>query len=202
MLYIGEDKINLENSQIRFYLTYPILQSNFNIIPKINKFIYEDVINFKELVNEILTRPIIKGFNYKINAISEYRVSYNKNKIISISIEFSQLIGLYDITYINSYNYDIDMEKEIKLKDLFKVNIDYIDIINYFILKNMDESLYQEFRGINDENTFYFTNENLVICFSSYEIHQSYSIALEYKILFKDLLGYLSDYTINNIMGE
>lgn len=202
MLYIGEDKINLENSQIRFYLTYPILQSNFNIIPKINKFIYEDVINFKALVNEILTRPIIKGFNYKINAISEYRVSYNKNKIISISIEFSQLIGLYDITYINSYNYDIDMEKEIKLKDLFKVSIDYIDIINYFILKNMDESLYQEFRGINDENTFYFTNENLVICFSSYEINQSYSIALEYKILFKDLLGYLSDYTINNIMGE
>ena len=200
MLQIGDKKIKSENNLLRFYLSYPVIKSKSSLISKINDIIYQDVENFKELVSDTLNKPIIKGFDYKINALSEYRINLNENQIISISIEFSQLIGLYDITYVNSYNYDIDLEKEIKLKDLFKENIDYIDIINFFILKDIDEYLYDRFKGISDDNTFYITKEYLVICFSSYELDQSYSVALEFKIPIDEIKKYLSDYMINNIL--
>ncbi len=200
MLQIGDKKIKSENNLLRFYLSYPVIESKSSLISKINDIIYQDVENFKELVSDTLNKPIIKGFDYKINALSEYRINLNENQIISISIEFSQLIGLYDITYVNSYNYDIDLEKEIKLKDLFKENIDYIDIINFFILKDIDEYLYDGFKGISDDNTFYITKEYLVICFSSYELDQSYSVALEFKIPIDEIKKYLSDYMINNIL--
>lgn len=200
MLQIGDKKIKSENNLLRFYLSYPVIKSKSSLISKINDIIYQDVENFKELVSDTLNKPIIKGFDYKINALSEYRINLNENQIISISIEFSQLIGLYDITYVNSYNYDIDLEKEIKLKDLFKENVDYIDIINFFILKDIDEYLYDRFKGISDDNTFYITKEYLVICFSSYELDQSYSVALEFKIPIDEIKKYLSDYMINNIL--
>lgn len=200
MLQIGDKKIKSENNLLRFYLSYPVIKSKSSLISKINDIIYQDVEKFKELVSDTLNKPIIKGFDYKINALSEYRINLNENQIISISIEFSQLIGLYDITYVNSYNYDIDLEKEIKLKDLFKENVDYIDIINFFILKDIDEYLYDGFKGISDDNTFYITKEYLVICFSSYELDQSYSVALEFKIPIDEIKKYLSDYMINNIL--
>ena len=33
------------------------------------------------------------------------------------------------ISYINSYNYDINLEKEIDIKDVFNSYIDYMEII-------------------------------------------------------------------------
>lgn len=200
MLFIEDKKIKSENKLVGFYLSYPVIEIKSSFISKINDIIYKDIENFKELVTDTLNKPIIKNFDYKINALSEYKVNLNKNQIISISIDFSQLIGLYDITYVNSYNYDIDLNREIKLKDLFKKDEDYIDIINYFILKEIDEYLYDKFKGISDNNTFYITKEYLVICFSSYELDKNYSVALEFKIPIDEIKNYLSDYMINNIL--
>ena len=200
MLFIEDKKIKSENKLVGFYLSYPVIENKSSFISKINDIIYKDIENFKELVTGTLNKPIIKSFDYKINALSEYKVNLNKNQIISISIDFSQLIGLYDITYVNSYNYDIDLNREIKLKDLFKKDEDYIDIINYFILKEIDEYLYDKFKGISDNNTFYITKEYLVICFSSYELDKNYSVALEFKIPIDEIKNYLSDYMINNIL--
>ena len=200
MLFIEDKKIKSENKLLGFYLSYPVIKNKSSFISKINNIIYKDIESFKELVTDTLNKPIIKNFDYKINALSEYKVNLNKNQIISISIDFSQLIGLYDITYVNSYNYDIDLNREIKLKDLFKKAEDYIDIINYFILKEIDEYLYDKFKGISDNNTFYITKEYLVICFSSYELDKNYSVALEFKIPIDEIKNYLSDYMINNIL--
>lgn len=200
MLFIEDKKIKSENKLVGFYLSYPVIENKSSFISKINNIIYKDIESFKELVTDTLNKPIIKNFDYKINALSEYKVNLNKNQIISIYIDFSQLIGLYDITYVNSYNYDIDLNREIKLKDLFKKDEDYIDIINYFILKEIDEYLYDKFKGISDNNTFYITKEYLVICFSSYELDKNYSVALEFKIPIDEIKNYLSDYMINNIL--
>lgn len=200
MLFIEDKKIKSENKLVGFYLSYPVIENKSSFISKINDIIYKDIENFKELVTDTLNKPIIKNFDYKIKALSEYKVNLNKNQIISISIDLSQLIGLYDITYVNSYNYDIDLNREIKLKDLFRKDEDYIDIINYFILKEIDEYLYDKFKGISDNNTFYITKEYLVICFSSYELDKNYSVALEFKIPIDEIKNYLSDYMINNIL--
>ena len=200
MLFIEDKKIKSENKLLGFYLSYPVIENKSSFISKINDIIYKDIENFKELVTDTLNKPIIKNFDYKINALSEYKINLNENQIISIYIEFSQLIGLYDITYVNSYNYDIDLNREIKLKDLFKKDEDYIDLINYFILKDIDEYLYDRFKGISDDNTFYITKEYLVVCFSSYELDKNYSVALEFKIPIDEIENYLSDYIINNIL--
>ena len=200
MLIIKEEKIKSESDTIRFYLSYPVIENDLDFIDNINEIIYQDIKSFKELATFSIDKPIMTQFHNKINVLSEYKINLNENQIISIYIEFSQLIGLYDITYVNSYNYDINLEKEIILKDLFKEDVDYINVINYFILKDIDEYLYYEFKGVSDENVFYITKEYLVICFSSYELDKKYSVALEFKIPLDKIKYYLSDYILNNIL--
>ena len=40
-------------------------------------------------------------------------------------MEFTQIIGLTDISHIYSYNYDFNLMKKITLNDLFKQDIDF-----------------------------------------------------------------------------
>ena len=125
MLIIENRIIEKEEKSVRYTLNYPViklLNKENNFINFINKKIYEDVLCFKEVVQQILSED---ESNILINLLTEYTVTFNENNIISIPIEFNQFIGLYNISYINSYNYDFNLEKEIKLKDIFDKGIDY-----------------------------------------------------------------------------
>ena len=107
---------------------------------------------------------------------TDYYITYNNNGIISIPIEFSQLDGLYNISYINSYNYDINLEKEIDIKDVFNSEIDYMEIIAKKIdnkIKELSRELsidkyimvldYLKDIIFSDNPTFYISKDGIVI---------------------------------------
>ena len=149
----------------------------------------------------------MKGFNsltiILINLLTEYTVTFNENNIISIPIEFNQFIGLYNISYINSYNYDFNLEKEIKLKDIFDKGIDYKKFLTDTIKLQLSKTLECCEKEIEDElinliysikiyedQPFYLENEGLVICFSSYEMGNSITNILEFKVMYEDAIDY------------
>ena len=107
MVSIQTSSIEKKDKLSVYNLNYPIIKSDNkkNIINNINHRIYEDIIAFKSAIEDI-------GYS-KNNCLScistDYYITYNNNGIISIPIEFSQLDGLYNISYINSYNYDINL---------------------------------------------------------------------------------------------
>ena len=113
MVSIQTSSIEKKDNLSVYNLNYPIIKSDNekNIINHINQRIYEDIIAFKSAIEDIAYSK-----NNSLSCIStDYYITYNNNGIISIPIEFSQLDGLYNISYINSYNYDINLEKEIDI---------------------------------------------------------------------------------------
>lgn len=213
MLIIENRIIEKEEKSVRYTLNYPIiklLNRENNFINFINKKIYEDVLCFKEVVQQILSED---ESNILINLLTEYTVTFNENNIISIPIEFNQFIGLYNISYINSYNYDFNLEKEIKLKDIFDKGIDYKKFLTDTIKLQLSRKLECCEKEIEDElinliysikiyedQPFYLENEGLVICFSSYEMGNSITNILEFKVMYEDAIDYFSDYFISEVL--
>lgn len=142
MVSIQTSSIEKKDKLSVYNLNYPIIKSDNkkNIINNINHRIYEDIIAFKSAIEDIAYCK-----NNCLSCIStDYYITYNNNGIISIPIEFSQLDGLYNISYINSYNYDINLEKEINIKDIFNSETDYMEIITKKIdnkIKELSKSL-------------------------------------------------------------
>lgn len=213
MLIIENRIIEKEEKSVRYTLNYPIiklLNRENNFINFINKKIYEDVLCFKEVVQQILSED---ESNILINLLTEYTVTFNENNIISIPIEFNQFIGLYNISYINSYNYDFNLEKEIKLKDIFDKGIDYKKFLTDTIKLQLSRKLECCEKEIEDElinliysikiyedQPFYLENEGLVICFSSYEMGNSITNILEFKVMYEDAIDYFSEYFISEVL--
>ena len=213
MLIIENRIIEKEEKSVRYTLNYPIiklLNKENNFINFINKKIYEDVLCFKEVVQQILSED---ESNILLNLLTEYTVTFNENNIISIPIEFNQFIGLYNISYINSYNYDFNLEKEIKLKDIFDKVIDYKKFLTDTIKLQLSRKLECCEKEIEDElinfiysieiyedQPFYLESDGLVICFSSYEMGNSITNILEFKVMYEDAIDYFSDYFISEVL--
>ena len=211
MVSIQSSSIEKKDNLSIYNLNYPIIEydSKKNIIDHINQRIYEDIISFKSAIEDISYSK-----NNNLSCIStEYYIAYNNNGIISIPIEFSQLDGLYNISYINSYNYDINLEREINIKDIFNSDMDYMEIITKKIddkIKELSKELsidkyimvldYLKDIVFSDNPTFYISKDNIVICFSSYELDPSISDLSTFKISFKEDRSYLSKYIIEKVI--
>ena len=213
MVSIQSSSIEKKDNLSIYNLNYPIIEydSKKNIIDHINQRIYEDIISFKSAIEDISYSK-----NNNLSCIStDYYIAYNNNGIISIPIEFSQLDGLYNISYINSYNYDINLEREINIKDIFNSDMDYMEIITKKIddkIKELSKELsidkyimvldYLKDIVFSDNPMFYISKDNIVICFSSYELDPSISDLSTFKISFKEDRSHLSKYIIEKIMDS
>ena len=215
MLSIQTSNIDKTDNLALYNLNYPIITLNKEktIINEINQKIYEDIIAFKTSIEDIL-ELIPKGDNQISYINTEYYVSYNDNGIISIPIEFSQLDGLYSTSYINSYNYDINLEKEINLEDIFNSDIDYIKLITNKIESRINElekelSIEQYIMVLDylkdiilcDNPAFCICKDGIIICFSSYELDTSIPDITTFKITFNEDRSYFSNYIIERVLG-
>lgn len=213
MLSIQMSSIDKKDKLSVYNLNYPIIKSDNeqNIINYINKRIYNDIITFKSSMEDISD---IEN-NYLSCVSTDYHITYNKNGIISIPIEFSQLDGLYNISYINSYNYDINLQKEINITDIFNSDTDYTELISKKItnkIKELSKELsldkyitvldYLKDIVFSDNPTFYISKDSIFICFSSYELDPSISDLSIFKISFQEDKDYLSKYIIDKVIDN
>lgn len=203
----------IKNALLDNDLNYPVINKTNNYINYINTKIQEDVICFKEVIKEIL---IEEKSNIPLNLKSTYKITFNKNNIISIPMEFTQFIEQYNINYINTYNYDFNLEKEIKIKDIFNEILDYKTFLSNLIkiqitLMLEDSSNKQDINEydlinmifnleIYEDQAFYLEDDGLVICISSYEMGSGSNNVLEFKIMYEDAIDYFSEYFLREIL--
>ena len=107
---------------------------------------------------------------------ARYKVT-NNSDIISFYIDYYQFSGgAHGITNRIAYNVEKSTGNEIQLKDIFKDNYNYKDVINKEINRQIskDPDRYftgkDGFNGIDDNQNFYIKNNTVVIYFGLYAI--------------------------------
>ncbi|MEN2257120.1 DUF4163 domain-containing protein [Paraclostridium benzoelyticum] len=145
---VGEYLLKKESEFLKYEITYPkiliypkyIYNNDYNkgTIQNINTLIYNDIIKFKEnLEKESLKyKQIYKNgdVKFKYEGYSNFDVTYDKNNLISIPVEFYEFTGgAHGMTYLESYNYDLNTGEQVLLNDLFNKDVDYKKIINPYI---------------------------------------------------------------------
>lgn len=144
MINIAGKLISNKVNNIRFFLNYPkidIEEENDQVqkfVELVNKSIKNEVDIFEEIVINTYFEENIIG---NVNAISEFQIAFNRGNIISMPMEFTQIIGLTDISHIYSYNYDFNLMKKITLNDIFKQDIDFEKIIESYVMEEIYEIL-------------------------------------------------------------
>ncbi len=224
MVVIAKELLQYEKDYIKYYINIPKIyytEENNNkdyikneMIESINQLIFEDIMSFMDVVEDSYNISDVEHTH--ISTLTEFQVGYVSKDIISLAIEFSQLDGFYDISYLKGYNYDFRLKKEISLKELFRENVDYIKILKKYIIAQI-KSLLIEFQNegedgkyyvsednicLEEDNIFYFTNEFLILSFSSCEISEELLNLLEFKIPFNKIYNFLSEYAIKNIVKK
>ena len=223
MVIIAKEILQYEKDNIKYYINIPKIYYKVKsdktfveneMIESINQVIFEDIITFMDVVGNSYN---VSQNNYTyISSLTEFQIGYDSKNIISLSIEFSQLDGFYDISYLKGYNYDLKLKKEIYLKDLFKEDLDYLKILKKYILiqykiltteieeylENLPNYICEDNVCLDEENNFYFTNEYLILPFSSCEIDEELLNLIEFKIPFNKIYNYLSEYAIRNIVKK
>lgn len=123
-------------------------------------------------------------------ALSNYRVTYSENNILSLYIDYYNYTGgAHGFTDRAHSNIDLKTGKELQLKDLCKAGVDYKGIINKEIKRQMqlDPEKYftetlTEWQGISEDQSYYIEDGNLIVYFPLYEIAPYAAGIPEFKI--------------------
>lgn len=187
-------ELNEDNSKVK--IVDKIYKSKNNyldinvVVPQINGIgnkKQEDVVNdkiikwtenwineVKEIADEYFKDKPSPLMPYQLYA--RYKVT-NNSDIISFYIDYYQFSGgAHGITNRIAYNVEKSTGNEIQLKDIFKDNYNYKDVINKEINRQIskDPDRYftgkDGFNGIADNQNFYIKNNTVVIYFGLYEI--------------------------------
>lgn len=125
---------------------------------------------------------------HKYEVYSEFKVTYNKNNFLSIPLRtYYYTGGAHGLTIQYGYNFDLNKGTEVSLKELFTEGFDYKSIINKEIKNQIQEKkdeYYPElkFTSIEENQTYYVDNDDLVIFYQQYEIAPYSSGIREFRI--------------------
>lgn len=202
------DYINIirEEPYINSILNIPVISiDNKDIEKKINKMLRKEVLDFFEKVKKEASQYYSNAKGVGINpfvANVTFDIKENENNILSIyTIYYQYSGGAHGYNNDITYNIDLSDGELIELKDLFKENVDYKNIINKKINKQIDEMIeangestpIYEFKGIKDNQPFYLQDNNLVIYFELYEIAPYAAGIPKFEIPLKELKDVLSE---------
>ncbi|RKQ32733.1 DUF3298 and DUF4163 domain-containing protein [Oceanobacillus halophilus] len=107
--------------------------------------------------------------------IGSFEIKNNQRDVLSFT--FSNYAyhqqAAHGMTYINSLTYDLQKEKSVKLKDLFKLDSNYVNRISTLIQNQIQQReipLLEDFTKIKPDQDFYIADRSLVIYFQLYEL--------------------------------
>ncbi len=115
-----------------------------------------------------------------------YEIKTNERNILSLSlIGMGEFGGAHPKTIIKSLTMNTKTGKVYELKDLFKPNSNYVEIISEIISQQIEErniTLINDFDKIKPNQDYYIADKSLVIYFQQYEI-APYSEGFPYFVI-------------------
>lgn len=128
-------------------------------------------------------------FDAKYVVNSGFHVPYNANNLLSLNVmNYYYAGGAHGLSNLISYNYDIKTGKELTLQDFFVQGYDYKNFINTKIKKYIasDKNTYfsggTDFKGIDDKQEFYVSEQGITVYFQAYEI-APYAAGIRYFLI-------------------
>lgn len=181
------------NTILSYKIEYPQFESNrFQVITNImNKYYRAKALIFQRYCERKLYSLALEQYEYsiknnypimKFEAIIQYKITYNKDCILSLYFEqYIYTGGAHGITVRYADIWDLPATQVIELKNLFYEFIDYKN----FIIKNIIEQIENQIKEGNDiyfedyrhnvknkfnPNNFYLNDSGIVIFFQQYDI--------------------------------
>ncbi len=171
---------------------HEIVDTNVNVkYPSVfgltDRSVEEQVNNrIKELV-ELLMVERGYGREYLAEMVGDYQVALNDKGILSIRFENYSYFekAAHGNTVVKSLTFNLENGEEYGLYQLFRIRSIYRLIISNRIkedIKRRNIPLTTRFKRINDDQTYYLTNNSLVIYFETYEYTPGYIGIPEFHI--------------------
>lgn len=210
-----ESKPNIyEKDYIKVSLDIPIILglNNKEIEKSINDRIKNIIVlskdNVESLAKEDAEQSVKNGYDItQYNFFNKYRVNYNKDNILSLTLILYQYTGgAHGSTNEVTYNFDLNTGKIGVLKDFLGNNTDYRSLIVNKIrddIEKQPENYFVEtinnFNGIPFNQQFYLDSDGVVIYFNEYEIAPYAAGIPEFKIPYNSFKnGLKKDVIIKN----
>lgn len=182
-LSIGEKSITKNLDYLKEDIKMPQLidGNDKKKIESINTKISSDIIpkaeEAEKTAKEYFGGPAKEKPMFPYEIYSRYIMAKDNNMIISLYNDYYEYLGgAHGITIRTSYTIDRKQEKLLTLKELFQEGYNYKDIINKEIKAEINknpENYFDSgdiFKGIDENQSFYIEDENLVIYYQLYDI--------------------------------
>ena len=199
-LTITTKQVQQSNEAIQVDLSVPVLDGlqDSKLQQQLNNVFQQEATQFETDIetqaNEDVKEAAASGYPFQqYNATTVYKVAYNQNGLLSITIDYYQFTGgAHGNTERKPYNYDLKTGQELSLQDLFKTGVNYTEILNREIAAqiraNQNGGYFTQpdlaFKTIDGNQPFYLTDDGLVIYFGQYEIAPYYVGIPEFNIPF------------------
>jgi hypothetical protein len=199
-LTITTKQVQQNSETIQVDLSIPVIDGlqDSKLQQQLNNRFEQDASTFETDIEtqagEDIKEAAKSGYPFRqYNATTAYKVAYNQNGLLSITVDYYQFTGgAHGATERRPYNYDLETGTELSLQDLFKAGVNYKEILNREIaaqIKANPEGGYftqpeMGFETIGDNQPFYLTDGGLVVYFAQYEIAPYVAGIPEFKIPF------------------
>lgn len=191
---ITAKEVNFKDASIEVQLKIPQITGlgSLEIQEKINSQLQKDALSFKNEIEEMAQEysEETKKFGFpsiSYAAFTDYKVNYNKNSFLSLYVDYYRYTGgAHGSTLRKCYNFNLKTGEALNLKDLFKEDLNYKEIINKEISSKIEKhkEIYfsSDFQGISDNQCFSIDGNNLIIYFQQYDIAPYAAGIPEFKI--------------------
>lgn len=183
-----------DQSALDYQLIYPVIKGapNRSVQKKLNSLFKNEALRFnKKMIKTAKEdQESAKKDNYpfrKYQAFTAPDLKYNDGRILSLTRDFYEYTGgAHGNTLRTPTNIDLKTGKPIKLKNLFKADTNYRDLL----LKEMKQQIKgheqeyfaEEIKPFEKDPLFFLEKGNIVIYFSQYEIAPYASGMPEFRI--------------------
>lgn len=111
--------------------------------------------------------------------LSTFEIKTNERNILSLSLTNYAFAyqHAHGLTLMKSLTFDTETGKQYKLKDLFKPDSNYVDVLSSIVQKQInhrDLQLLDKFSHISPDQDFYIADKSLVLYFQLYQITPYY----------------------------
>ncbi|WP_419727638.1 DUF3298 and DUF4163 domain-containing protein [Terrisporobacter petrolearius] len=179
---VNSEVLKKQNKYLKSTLEIPIINSgNSKIDDKVNGKIKDDILNFYEdslkEAQSFLEDFELDESNFVADA--SYEVKKNTVSTISILIKYYKYSGgAHGYYEYVPYNIDLRNGDNLTLKDIFKKDVGYKEVIDKEVEKQIKELGKKEkdldkvydFYGIKENQKFYLKDDEIVIYFDLYDI--------------------------------
>jgi len=152
-----------ENKNTEVIINYPMVQ---NLGDEETEILVNSFISYKAGVLDELSE--YDDENYKETLYVDYIITKKSNEVLSMYFRHSLMMegAAYPSTYIEGLTLNMSYAGMLELKDLFKEDADYKSDLNSILnekVKELEFEVFEEFKGIEEEQGFYLTDSSLVI---------------------------------------